>query len=279
MLLGTFIIALCFNLLQSPNQIASGGLTGASLVLGFVFHLTSSMVLWVTTLVLLVIGCGFLGLQTILKSVFGSLLLPVFVYLTKGFPPLTHDALLAAIFSGLGIGIGLDVVFRAGGNTGGFTLIAQILNKKRAVKHSVSIMFMDATVMIAGGFVFSPEKALYALVGSFVTRITMEYIQVKNKKSKVAYIISSTEFENRISTSILHQLDRGLTKISGTGGYTKNERIIMMTVLNPSKANKLKSIIQEIDPHSFIIVCDATEVFGQGFYESVTSQNPKLKVV
>ncbi|KRE32631.1 hypothetical protein ASG81_24190 [Paenibacillus sp. Soil522] len=76
--------------------------------------------------------------------------------------------------------------------------------------------------MIAGGFVFSPEKVLYALVGAFVTRMTMEFILVKNKGSKVAYIISSLEYENRISTSILHQLDRGVTKITGSGGYTKN---------------------------------------------------------
>ncbi|MEM1504577.1 YitT family protein [Domibacillus sp. 8LH] len=277
LVLGTFIIAVCFNLLQSPNQIASGGLTGASLVLGDVFHISSAIILWAATLVLLVGGSCFLGLHTILKNIIGSLLIPFFVYVTKEIPPLTHDPLLAAIYGGLGVGLGLSVVFRAEGNTGGFTLIAQILHKKKAIKHSTSIMVMDAAVMIAGGIVFSPEKALYALVGTFITRLTMDYaVRVQQKNSKVAYIISSAEFEKQISESILTELDRGLTKLSGSGGYTNNERIMMVTVLAPSKITTLRALVQDIDPHAFIILCEATEVFGEGFTQPVSPPPKKL---
>lgn len=191
LLLGTFIIALCFNILQNPNQIASGGLTGASLVISHFFDVVPSVVLWGSTVILLGIGFCFLGKQTIIKSVIGSLLIPLFVYLTKELPALTNDPLLAAIFSGMGIGLGLTLVFLVGGNTGGFTLISQILNNKWGIKHSSSILVMDAIVIIVGGIVFSPEKALYALVGAFITRITMELIQSGLKSSKVAYIISS----------------------------------------------------------------------------------------
>jgi len=275
--LGTFIIAVCFNLLQSPNQIASGGLTGASLVLGDVFHISSAIILWAATLVLLIGGSCFLGIHTILKNIIGSLLIPFFVYATKELPPLTHDPLLAAIYGGLGVGLGLAVVFRAEGNTGGFTLIAQILHQKKAIKHSTSIMVMDAVVMIAGGIVFSPEKALYALIGAFVTRMTMDYmVRVQNQNSKVAYIISSLEFEKQISESILTELDRGLTKLSGSGGYTNNERTVMVTVLDSSKITKLRSLIREIDPQAFIILCEATEVFGEGFTHPVPAPEQKL---
>ncbi|WP_050179716.1 YitT family protein [Domibacillus robiginosus] len=277
LVLGTFIIALCFNLLQSPNQIASGGLTGASLVLGDIFHLSSAIILWAATLVLLIGGSCFLGVHTILKNIIGSLFIPFFVYVTKEIPPLTHDPLLAAIYGGLGVGFGLAVVFRAEGNTGGFTLIAQILHQKKAIKHSTSILVMDAAVMIAGGIVFSPEKALYALVGAFVTRLTMDYaVRVQQKNSKVAYIISSMEFEKQISESILTELDRGLTKLSGSGGYTNNERIVMVTVLAPSKIATLKALVQHVDPHAFIILCEATEVFGEGFTQPVS---PPKKLV
>ncbi|MED4402205.1 YitT family protein [Metabacillus fastidiosus] len=268
MLAGTFIVALSFTLLQGPNQIASGGLTGASLVLSYVFHVPSAIILLVTTLLLLIVCCYFLGLHSILKSVVGSLLIPFFIYLTSKLPPLTDDPLLASIFGGLGVGVGLGVVFRAGGNTGGFTLIAQILYKRKSIKQSTSIIFMDAAVMIAGGIIFSPEKALYALVGAFVTRKVIDIIQGKNKGSKVAYIISSKEYEKRITESVLHGLDRGLTKITGAGGYTNSERVIMMTVLDQLKIKDLKSMIQEIDPHAFIIFCEATEVFGEGFTPS-----------
>ncbi|MGG3887524.1 YitT family protein [Metabacillus fastidiosus] len=268
MLAGTFIVALSFTLLQGPNQIASGGLTGASLVLSYVFHVPSAIILLVTTLLLLIVCCCFLGLHSILKSVVGSLLIPFFIYLTSKLPPLTDDPLLASIFGGLGVGVGLGVVFRAGGNTGGFTLIAQILYKRKSIKQSTSIIFMDAAVMIAGGLIFSPEKALYALVGAFVTRKTIDIIQGRNKGSKVAYIISSKECEKGITESVLHGLDRGLTKITGAGGYTNSERVIMMTVLDQLKIKDLKSMIQEIDPHAFIIFCEATEVFGEGFTPS-----------
>ncbi|WP_102349204.1 YitT family protein [Bacillus sp. Marseille-P3661] len=268
LVIGTFIIALSFTLLQGPNQIASGGLTGAALVLSYIFNVPSAIVLWITTLLLLFFCSYFLGVDAILKAVVGSLLIPFFVYFTSELPPLTYDPLLASLYGGLGVGIGLGIVFRAGGNTGGFTLIAQILHKTKSVKHSTSIIVMDATVMIAGGLIFLPEKALYALVGAFVTRKTMEFIQGTNKVSKVAYIISSTEYEKSLAESVLHGLDRGLTKMTGAGGYTDSERVIMMIVLDPRKVNDLRSMVLGIDPHAFIILCEATEVFGEGFTPS-----------
>lgn len=126
-MVGTLIISLSFTLLQGPNQIASGGLTGASLIISNILHLPSSMVLWGATVFLLLACSYFLGIQSLMKSIVGSLLIPLFVYLTNGMPVLTNDPLLASIFGGLGVGIGLGIVFRAGGNTGGFTLIAQLL--------------------------------------------------------------------------------------------------------------------------------------------------------
>ncbi|MEH7385798.1 YitT family protein [Bacillus sp. JJ1521] len=278
MLVGTFIIALSFTLLQGPNQIASGGLTGASLVLSNIFSVPTEIFLILSTIILLVVCCYFLGVHSILNSGIGSLLIPFFIYLTNGIQPLTGDPLLASIFGGLGVGVGLGIVLKVGGNTGGFTLIAQILHKRKSVKHSTTIMFMDATVMLGGGLIFSPEKALYALVGAFVTRKTIDFIQGKNKESKVAYIISSKEYEQRITESVLHCLDRGLTKIIGAGGYTNSERVIMMTVLDVSMVNDLRLMVQEIDPHAFIILYDATKVFGEGFTPDLQSSPSKMLV-
>ncbi|MED4227913.1 YitT family protein [Neobacillus cucumis] len=277
LVLGTFIEALCFTLLQSPNQLASGGTTGAALVLSPILQISSVTILWAITFILLFSSFFFLGAQAILKSIIGSLLVPFFVYLTKGLPPLTHDPLLASIYSGLGLGIGLSLIFRSGGNTGGFTVISQILHTKMNIKYSVSIIFMDATVLISGAFIFSTEKALYALIGSLITRITMEFIQAKAKHAnKIVYVISSIEFEDKISTTILNDLHKGLTKVSGYGGYTHNERMIMMTVISLPMVNKLKSIVQEIDPQSFVIVCDTNEVFGEGFSLPVPSRSKRL---
>lgn len=271
LLVGTFILSLSFTLLQGPNQIASGGITGASLVFGYLFHIPSFVILLMATVVLLLVSVYFLGVQSILKSVVGSLLIPMFVYMTSELSPLTNDPLLASIYGGLGVGVGLGIVFSVGGNTGGFTLISQILHKVKAVKPSTSVIIMDAAIIVLGGIVFSPENALYALVGAFVTRKTMDLILGDKSRSKVAYIISSKEYETRIIESVIHELDRGLTKITGAGGYTNSERTIMMIVLDPLKVTKLRTIIQEIDPHAFIIFCEATEVFGEGFTKTFPS--------
>lgn len=279
LIVGTLIIALSFNVLQGPNQIASGGLPGTSLVLSSTFHLPSSIILWAITFIILVISSYFLGIKSIGKSIFGSLLIPLFVNLTTGLPALTSDPLLASIYGGVGVGVGLGIVIRVGGNVGGFSLIAQILYKMKSVKHSTSLLVMDGTVIIAGGIIFSPEIALYALVGAFITRKTMDIIIHGDKKgSKVAYIITSKEYEKKIEEKVLHDLDRGLTKISGVGGYTNSERAIMMIVLNPVKSAALRAIVQEIDPGAFIILCEATEVFGEGFSHSFQPRVAKTNV-
>ncbi len=267
LVVGTFIISLSFTLLQGPNQIASGGLTGAALVLSYLLDMPSTIVLWTATVLLLLVCSYFLGMNTFIKSVIGSLLIPLFVFLTSSMPALTKDPLLAAIFGGLGVGIGLGLVFRTGGNTGGFTLVAQILYKYRSVKHSTTILCMDALVMVAGGLVFSAENALYALVGAFVTRKTIDFVQGKNNRQKMAYIITAKEYEQEISNTVLHRLDRGLTKMTGAGGYTNTERTILMIVLDTAKVNQLRTLVQTIDGNAFIIMSDATEVFGEGFIQ------------
>lgn len=277
LVVGTFIIALCFNLLQSPNQIASGGLTGAALVISSIVEVESLIILWGLTIFVLGVSCFFLGKDVLIKSVIGSVLIPLFVLLTNDIPPLTDVPLLAAIYSGLGVGVGLGIVFSAGGSVGGFTLFAQILFKYKSIKHSSSILYLDAAVMVAAGIVYSPEKALYALIGAFITKKTMDLVLSKNKNTRVVYIITSLVFEEKLQQSVLFCLERGLTKLSGAGGYSQEERVILMTVIPMSKAKELKKMVQHIDPHAFLIFCEATEVVGEGFSEPVqTFPTPPL---
>ncbi|UOE96168.1 YitT family protein [Alkalihalobacillus sp. LMS39] len=277
MILGTLMIALCFTLFLIPNEIASGGLPGASLVISSVIEVETSIVLWIISIGILLGSRLFLSWGVVVKSVIGSLLVPFFVNITYHVTPLTSDPLLAAIYGGLGIGVGLGIILRSQGNIGGFTLIAIILHKYKQVKPSTTILVLDSIVIVSAGLIYSPEKALYALLGIFLMRKTMDFI-LQTKASKMAYIISSVEYENTIKDAVLYELDRGLTKISGQGGYSTNERIIMMTVLHPTKANQLKAMIQSIDPSAFIIFCDATEVVGEGFTEAVQrTQQPRTQ--
>ncbi|UQZ84162.1 hypothetical protein SK3146_03395 [Paenibacillus konkukensis] len=264
---GTFAVALAFNWFAGPNHIAAGGMSGTALLIGSLLHIEPSVPLWIGSLLILAVSVYFLGLRSLAVSAAGSVLLPLFVYATRHWPPLTDNPLLAAIYGGLMTGAGLGLVFRAHGNTGGFTLIAQLLHRWLGVKHSQAIMAMDSAVVLSAGLLFSPEQALYALIGVFATRKSMDLVLKLQRASKVAYIISSARCEEALSRAVLHDLDRGLTKIAGTGGYTDDLRVILMIVLAASEARRLKLLVQSIDPQAFMIVCDADDVAGEGFPE------------
>ncbi|WP_282939201.1 YitT family protein [Paenibacillus sp. RC67] len=262
---GTLVVALGFNWFLSPNHIASGGLSGASILLGGIFHTDPMIILWIGSLLILVVSAFSLGIRSLAASVIGSVLMPFFVLLTHSWQQLTDNPLLASIYGGVMTGVGLGIVFRAHGNTGGFTLLAQLLQKWMGIKPSQAIMAMDSIVVISAGILLAPEKALYALVSVFVTRKAMEMVLKLQRSSKMAYIITSFEYEQALSRAVLQDLDRGLTKLSGTGGYTDDHRVIMMVVLAADKAHKLKLLVQALDPHAFIVFTDADDVAGEGF--------------
>lgn len=275
---GTFAVALSFNWFLSPNQIASGGLSGASILIGSLSGIDSSVILWIGSLLVLLASVYPLGIRSLAASAAGSLLLPFFVYITKHWQPLTYNPLLASIYGGIVTGVGLGLVIRAQGNTGGFTLIAQIIHQWQGIKQSKTLMAMDSVVVIAAGILYAPEKALYALISVFITRKTIELVLKLQRDSKVAYIISSVTHEEAISRTVLHDLDRGLTKLSGTGGYTDDLRVIMMTVLSAGEVHKLKMLVQSIDPQAFLIFCDAEDVAGEGFTDQPVAANKKRRM-
>ncbi|MBE1444076.1 YitT family protein [Paenibacillus sp. OAS669] len=266
---GTLVVALGFNWFLSPNHIASGGLSGTSILLGSLWNTDSMIILWAGSFLLLLLSAFVLGFRSLAASVTGSILMPFFVLLTHSLRPLTDNPLLAAIYGGVMTGVGLSIVFRAHGNTGGFTLLAQMLHKWLGVKPSQAIMAMDSVVVISAGILMAPEKALYALVSVFVTRKAMDMVLKLQKSSKVAYIITSREYEQALSKAVLEDLDRGMTKLSGTGGYTDDHRVIMMVVLAADKARKLKLLVQALDPHAFIVFTEADDVAGEGFNQEL----------
>lgn len=262
---GTFVVALGFNWFLSPNHIASGGLSGASILLGGILHTDPMIPLWIGSVLILLVSAFVLGFRSLAASITGSILMPFFVMLTHSWQQLTDNPLLASIYGGVMTGVGLGIVFRAHGNTGGFTLLAQLVQKWLHVKPSQAIMAMDSVVVITAGILLTPEKALYALISVFVTRKAMEIVLKLQRSSKVAYIITSSEYEQALSKAVLQDLDRGMTKLSGTGGYTDDHRVIMMVVLAADKAPKLKLLVQALDPHAFIVLTDADDVAGEGF--------------
>lgn len=263
LLIGSFIVALSFNLFLNPNRVATGGVSGISTILHDTLNITPAYTQWALNIPLFGLGVILLGKRFGVKTAVGSVILPLFVLLTSQLEPLTEQTLLAAIYGGIGVGIGLGLVFRGRGSTGGLDVAAQIIHKYTGISLGAAVAILDGLVILSAGLIFSPENALYALIGLFATSKTIDLIQVGFDHSKVAFIITSEAAQ--IRHAVLYDLDRGLTELSGTGGYTGMGKSVLMVVIGVREASRLKQLVREADPNAFVIISATSEVFGEGF--------------
>jgi len=265
MLVGAFFIAASFNLFLLPNRIASGGVSGISIILNTLTKIPPAYTQWGLNIPLFIAGVLVLGKHFGLKTAVGSIVLPLFVLLTSHWTPPTNDPLLASIYGGLGVGIGLGLVFRGRGSTGGLDAAAQILHRVLGVRLGLAVAMLDGLVILSAGLFISLENALYALIGLFTTSKTIDIIQSGLQTSKAAFIISRDP--ERVSAAILHELDRGLTRLQGTGGYTGDDRPVLLAVVGQNEVVRLKLLVRDADPDAFVIITNAAEVLGEGFHD------------
>lgn len=262
-IVGSLITALAFNLFLVPSNIASGGVSGISIIVQSQLGIEPAYTQWALNIPLFIAGYLLLGRDYSIRSLLGTVVLPFFVFLTREMPVPTTDPLLASLYGGIGVGFGLGIVFRGRGSTGGLSTLAQIIQKYSGLSLSVCVVMMDGIVIALAGFLLSPEKALYALIGLYITGKIIDAIELGFNYTKVAYIIA--ERTEEISEAVLHHLDRGLTKLDGHGGYTGDTRTVLMVVVGQSEVTRLKTLVQTLDPTAFVIITNAHEVLGEGF--------------
>lgn len=262
-LLGSATVALSFNLFLLPNKVASGGVSGISTILNSLFGWEAAYVQWAFNIPLFIAGIIFLGKMYGARTLIGTLFLPFVVYLSRNLEPATFDPLLGALFGGIGVGLGLGITFRGNASTGGTDLAAQIVHKYTGISLGKSVAFIDGLIVVTAAIVFDIESGLYALIGLFVTSKTIDLVQVGLGNSKMALIITNRQDEVR--QEIFDKLDRGVTKLSGYGGYTDDERPMLMCVVDQKEFTKLKQVVQSVDTSAFVVVMDAAEVLGEGF--------------
>lgn len=262
-LTGSAIVAISFNLFLLPNRVASGGVSGISTITDAVFGWEPAYVQWALNIPLFIAGVIFLGKQYGLKTLIGTLFLPFIVFLTKDWEPWTNDPLLASLFGGIGVGLGLGIVFRGKASTGGTDLAAQIVNKFTGLSLGTCVAIIDGLIVLSAAIVFDIEGGLYALIALYVTSKTIDLVQIGLGRSKMVMIITSMQKE--VCDGILNKIDRGVTKLSAYGGYTDQERPILMCVVDQTEFTKLKQLVKSIDPTAFVVVMDASEVLGEGF--------------
>jgi len=265
MLIGSFFIAASFNLFLLPNRIASGGVSGISVIIDTLANIPPAYTQWALNIPIFVVGVLVLGKQFGIKTAVGSIVLPLFVLLTSHWTPPTDNPLLAALYGGLGVGIGLGLVFRGRGSTGGLDAMAQIIHRVVGIRLGLAVAMLDGLVILSAGLFISLENALYALIGLFATSKTIDVIQSGFQTSKAAFIIS--RHPDRVSDAILHELDRGLTRLQGVGGYTGDDRPVLLAVVGQNEVVRMKLLVRDADPDAFVIITNAAEVLGEGFHD------------
>lgn len=263
---GCFLYASAVTMFISSNQISPGGITGIATALGFVFKVPSGILLFLINIPILILGFIKFGGVFIIKTAIASSMLSAALTVTDlTLPSFSIDMILASIFGGILMGIGLSLIMLRGATTGGIDIIAKLINRKyRHLTFGRLILLMDGAVIIFAAITYrNIESALYSVIAMYGTSYVMDMILYGSDKGKLVYIV--TDYPQEICKSIGTVLKRGVTILSAKGGYTGKERALLLCTVRRHEVSALYEILNKYDEKAFIIVSDAGEIIGEGF--------------
>lgn len=268
---GCLVFAMGFDCFEAQNGIAAGGASGLALVIQqIVFNLTGvrmpvgMQVLAMNALLMIpVFKTG--GLRYAMRTVVGIVFSAVFTDAVAPFMPNLGegDLLLCALWGGVITGIGLGLVFRVGGNTGGTDILAQLLAKRLPFSNGVAMLIVDGAVIVLSIPVFGFRNALYALVAMYISSYAIDRVVDGMNSRRVAYIIS--DYHRRVADAVMNDLDRGCTELAAKGSWTGKDRPMLMVVLGRSETAMLKELVAHIDPDAIVFISEVYEAYGEGF--------------
>jgi uncharacterized membrane-anchored protein YitT (DUF2179 family) len=266
-LVGAAIFSFGLVHFNMQNNLAEGGFTGITLLLFFLFKWDPSYTNLILNLPLFIIGWKFLGRTSFIYTLIGTVGLSVFLWIFQRYSinmPLKEDLTLAALFAGVFIGVGLGIIFRYGGTTGGVDIIARLAQKFVGWSMGKTMFLFDACVItLSLIFYLSYKEAMYTLVAVFVGAKVIDFIQEGSYSARGAMIIS--DHNEKIANKIMQEMERGVTVLRGYGFFTKNEREVLYCVVGRNEIVRLKGVITSVDPHAFVSVSEVHDVLGEGF--------------
>lgn len=260
------VTALGITMFTLPNRIAPGGTSGLSTILVTLTPIGMGAWNLILNAPLMVVAFRQLGFKRLTKTITGILLLSVFLtFFGRFFPVYRDDVLIAALFGGVLLGAGSGILFLRGGSTGGVDLLAVLLLRILPnVPLGTIIMSCNMIIVVAATLVFhNLNVAIYSCITLFVSSRVVDFITQGVDFAKVIYIITTRGDD--VSAALITQEGRGVTQIQATGGYTKEQKQVLMTVVKRNRVAQLLRLVKEVDPSSFTYVVNSTEVRGNGF--------------
>lgn len=266
-LFGAAILSFGLVHFNMQNNLAEGGFTGLTLIIYQLTGFNPSYSTLLLNIPLFFIGWKYLGRTSFYYTMIGTIGLSVWIWLFHKYQiqmALGEDLMLVALFSGVFIGVGIGIIFRYGGTTGGVDIIARFAHKYFGISVGKAMLLFDACVIALSIVTYlSYREAMYTLVAVFIAARIIDFIQEGTYSARGAMIISNKNEE--IAKKIMIELARGVTVLTGYGSFTKQKREVLYCVVSKNELFRLKNAITAVDPHAFVSVSEVNDVLGEGF--------------
>ncbi len=267
MSVGAVLYAIGISMFLDPNHLAPGGVTGIGIILSEFVPLETGTIVFILNVPLILIGFWKLGHKLIWRTFYCIALTSALMDAINNFygRALTHDKIISAIAGAGLVAVGIGLIMKQGGTTGGSDIVVRLLRRRFPhIKTSVLFFFIDCVIVTASAIAFRDVVvALYALVAVVVSSFTLDKVLYGTDEAKMIYIIS--DHSKVIAESLLKDLQVGVTFIQGKGAYSGKEKEVIMVVMRKPLAPKAEEIIKKADPQAFMIVTNASEIYGQGY--------------
>ena len=266
--LGCAIYGISLDMISVPNKLADGGLSGISLILRHFWGINMGLSTLILNIPLILLGYRFMGKRLLAYTIWGTVSLSFFLWFWRSVPiikqlDLEHDLFLSAISAGVLSGIGLGLVFRYNGTSGGTDIIARICQIKFGISSGKMLLFCDAVVLFASLSSLDIKHMMYTLLASFILSRAMDTVQ-QGAYSARGLLIISDKYE-QIGQMIDLKLERGFTYFKALGGYKQDEKRVIYVVVAPREIPAIKQLIKQEDPNAFVSILEVHEALGEGF--------------
>ncbi|MBQ7378269.1 MAG: YitT family protein [Clostridia bacterium] len=272
---GAFIYAFGIAVFLDPNHLAPGGVSGLSIIINSLvkfgdFQLGTGVWIFMINIPLMIIGLIVFKFKFLAGTIYVTALSSAIIeIIDRGFsawiPDMSEHLVIAALAGGALAALGIGLVFRGGGSTGGFDIVVKLLRRKfRHMKTGVLYMFLDSSIIILSAIAFRDVLvAMYAVITVFTNSTVLDLVLYGKDNAKMVYIIS--DCPERVSERLINEVETGVTMLHGEGAYTKKNKKVLMCVLHDHQYPMVRDVVKQEDKHAFLIVTKATEIYGEGY--------------
>ncbi len=260
LLLGSFVAAVGLEIFLIPNHIIDGGIVGISIITSILSGIPIGVFTFLLNVPFLFIGYKQIGKTFVITSLFSITAFSLFTFILHPIPGLTNDILLATVFGGIILGAGVGLILRYGGSLDGTEIIAIILCKRAMFSVGQIVMMFNVIIFLCAALVLGWDRALYSMLAYFVAHKAVDIVMEGFDEAKAVMIISTNADE--IADAINARLGRGVTFLEARGGYSKDKKQVIYSVISRLEISKLVSIVNDKDENAFVTINDVSDVMG-----------------